>query len=96
MQDSLIQKDRICYKYLDDMTQSLVDPNHVWSKDTIQYLGSFKYGGEMLLNLWCGPMYRGRGKGGKKDPRDAKIKLWRSITDNIAVACLEVYSTKLG
>ncbi len=71
-----IPKDKIFYKYLNDMTSIFIDRQHKYDKDVVEFFNTIKYlGGERTANFVRGPMYIGTGKGSKKDNEEAKMNL---------------------
>ena len=76
IEKGLIPKDRILYKFLNDITHILVDPNHVYDPEVVELFNSIKYlGGSRTVNFVRGPMWLGTGSGDKKDPQDAVLNL---------------------
>lgn len=64
IRDGQIPKDRIFYKYLDDITQIYYDSKHPYDKDVLEYFASIvHHGGESTYNMVRGPM----GFGNKND-----------------------------
>lgn len=72
----LIPRDRIMYKYLRDTIHCLIDPNHQYNPEVVEFFNTIEHlGGESTVNFITGPMYHGTGKGGVKKPEDAKPNL---------------------
>lgn len=72
----LIPRDRIMYKYLRDTVHCLIDPNHQYNPEVVEFFNTIEHlGGESTVNFIRGPMYHGTGKGGVKKPEDAKPNL---------------------
>ena len=70
----LIPKDKILYKFLNDITHILIDPNHAYDPQVIEFFNTVQYlGGERTVNFIRGPMWQGFGRGGKRDPKDAQM-----------------------
>ena len=71
-----IPKDRIMYKYLNDVTNVMIDPNWEYDVEVIEFFNTIKYlGGERTVNFVRGPMWYGTGKGGKKNPEELNTNL---------------------
>lgn len=74
IQAGLIPKNKIFYKYLDSVTHALIDPNHDYDDEVVEFFNSIKFlGGEKTVNFIRGPMWHGCGKGGTKDAKDARM-----------------------
>ena len=71
-----IPKDRIFYKYLDSVSYAMIDPNHKYDDQVVEFFNSFKFlGGERTVNFIQGPMWHGCGSGGVFNPDSAKPNL---------------------
>jgi len=69
VQSGRIPKDKILYKYLDSVTYAMIDPNHEFDEEVVQFFNSIKFlGGERTVNFVRGPMWHGCGKGGELRP----------------------------
>lgn len=76
IQSGRIPKDKILYKYLDSVTYAMIDPNHEFDEEVVQFFNSIKFlGGERTVNFVRGPMWHGCGKGGELRPECAKPNL---------------------
>ncbi|VDH93896.1 Hypothetical predicted protein [Mytilus galloprovincialis] len=74
IENGKITPNTILYKYLNDVTSVLVDPNHHYDSEVIEFFNTIKYlGGERTVNFLRGPMWHGTGTGGLKNPDDAKL-----------------------
>ena len=73
IQSGRIPKDKILYKYLNSMTYAMINPNHEFDEEVVQFFNSIKFlGGERTVNFVRGPMWHGCGKGGELSPECAK------------------------
>ena len=71
-----IQKNKIFYKYLDDVSQSLTNVNHQYDDDVVDFYTTVKYlGGNRTVEFLRGPMYYGTGSGGNKSSLDVAMNL---------------------
>ena len=76
IQTGQIPKDRIFYKYLDSVSYAMIDPNHQYDEEVVQFFNSVKFlGGEKTVNFIRGPMWHGCGSGGVFNPESAKANL---------------------
>ena len=79
--DSLIKtgqipKDKIFSKYLDSVSYAMIDPNHKYDEQVVEFFNSVKFlGGERTVNFIRGPMWHGCGSGGVFNPESAKLNL---------------------
>lgn len=72
----LISRDRIMYKYLRDTVYCLIDPNHQYDAEVVEFFNTIEHlGGESTVNFVRGPMFHGTGKGGIKKPEEANPNL---------------------
>lgn len=71
-----IPKDKIFYKYLDSVSYAMIDPNHKYDEQVVEFFNSIKFlGGERTVNFIRGPMWHGCGSGGVFNPESAKPNL---------------------
>ena len=71
-----IPKDRILYKFLDDITNVLINPNHPYDEDVLEFFNSVQYlGGKRTVNFIRGPMLTGTGQQGMRHELTPKINL---------------------
>lgn len=71
-----IPKDKIFYKYLDSVSYAMIDPNHKYDEQVVEFFNSVKFlGGERTVNFIRGPMWHGCGSGGVFNPESAKLNL---------------------
>lgn len=57
IENGKITPNTILYKYLNDVTSVLVDPNHHYDSEVIEFFNTIKYlGGERTVNFLRGPM----------------------------------------
>jgi len=76
IRDGVITQDKILYKLLDNITSNLLDVNHEWDKDVLEFYNTLKYlGGERVVNFIRGPMYLGTGRGGTKTSDKANFNI---------------------
>lgn len=76
IQSGRIPKDKILNKYLDSVTYAMIDPNHEFDEEVVQFFNSIEFlGGERTVNFVRGPMWHGCGKGGELRPECAKPNL---------------------
>ena len=76
IQSGRIPKDKILYKYLNSITYAMINPNHEFDEEVVQFFNSIKFlGGERTVNFVRGPMWHGCGKGGELSPECAKPNL---------------------
>ena len=76
IQTGQIPKDRIFYKYLDSVSYAMIDPNHQYDEEVVQFFNSVKFlGEEKTVNFIRGPMWHGCGSGGVFNPESAKANL---------------------
>ena len=72
----IIPGDRILYKLLKNTVDSLIDVNHEFYEEVIEFFNTIEYlGGESSVNFLRGPMCHGSGKGGIKNSVDAELNL---------------------
>ncbi len=63
-----IPKDKILYKFLNDVVHILLDPRHEYDSEVVEFFNTINYlGGLRTVNFVRGPMWHGTGKGGEKD-----------------------------
>ena len=74
-----IPKDKIFYRYLDSVSYAMIDPNHKYDEQVVEFFNSVKFlgglGGERTVNFIRGPMWHGCGSGGVFNPEGAKLNL---------------------
>ena len=59
-----ISKERIFYKYLQDVVEFYYDPRHEYSEDVVEFFNTPSYlGGRRTTNMIRGPMFAGQGRG---------------------------------
>lgn len=64
------------YKYLQDTVHRLVDLNHEYDAEVVEFFNTIEHlGGESTVNFVRGPMFHGTGKGGVKKPEEANTNL---------------------
>jgi hypothetical protein len=74
--EGVISKEKILYKFLENVIENLFDANHEWDKDVVEFYNTLKYlGGERVVNFIRGPMHSGTGKGGTKTKDTASLNL---------------------
>ena len=72
----LIPRHRIMYKYLRDTVHCLVDPNHQYDAEVVEFFNTIEHlGGESTVNFVRGHMFHVTGKGGIKKPEEANTNL---------------------
>ncbi|MES9881338.1 MAG: hypothetical protein ABW185_10700 [Sedimenticola sp.] len=72
----VISKDRIFYKYLNDICNIFCDIRASYDPEVVEFFNTIKYlGGERTVNFVRGPMWHGSGKGGIKGAEDAQMNL---------------------
>ena len=77
IQDGIIDKSGIFFKWINDVTLNLQNPQaHQYDEDVVHFMNTIKYlGGERTANFVRGPMYHGKGRGGLKRGQDAAMNL---------------------
>ena len=71
-----VPKDRIFYKYLESVSYAMIDPNHKYDDQVVEFFNSVNFlGGERTVNFIRGPMWHGCGSGGVFNPDSAKPNL---------------------
>lgn len=76
IQNDKIPKDKIMYKYLKDTVQTMINFDHPYDPEVIEFFNTIEYlGGESAVNFIRGPMYHGQGRGGARNTDDAKFNL---------------------
>lgn len=71
-----IPQDKIFYKYLKDMVHILIDYNHEYDHDVVQFFNTIEHlGGGSTVNFIRGPMYHGQGRCGARIAENAKFNL---------------------
>lgn len=74
--DGTIPKNRLFYRYLSDVLEMYVNPNHKYHPDVIEFFSSIMYlGGRRTFNFIRGPMAFGQGKGFWKEQSIKDIKM---------------------
>lgn len=59
-----MSKERIFYKYLQDVVEFYYDPRHEYSEDVVEFFNTLSYlGGRRTTNMIRGPMFAGQGRG---------------------------------
>ena len=59
-----IGKDRIFYKYLQDVVEIFCDPRHKYDDAVVEFFNTLSYlGGRRVVNMIRGPMFLGQGQG---------------------------------
>ena len=76
IQKGIIAKDKIMYKYLKDTVEVLMKYDHEYDQEVIEFCNTIEYlGGGSTVKFLRGPMYHGRGRGGKKKAEGATFDL---------------------
>ena len=71
-----IGKDRICYKYLQDVVEIFYDPRHRYDDEVVEFFNTLSYlGGRRVVNMILGPMFLGQGRGSVHSLSEAKMNL---------------------
>ena len=66
IQSNKIPRERIFYKYLNDMVHVMVDFNHQYDDEVIEFFNTIEHlGGGSTVNFIRGPMFHGQGRGGE-------------------------------
>ena len=64
IQDGKIPRDKILYKYLNEMVEVFYNPRHAYDDDAKEFFASLAYlGGKRTYNMVRGPMFAGQGRG---------------------------------
>ena len=72
----VVSKDRIFYKYLNDVIEIFYDPRHEYDQEVVEFFNTITYlGGRRTANMICSPMYQGQGRGCFHDPATMKMNL---------------------
>ena len=59
-----ISKQKIFYKYVQDVVEFYYDPRHEYSEDVVEFFNTLSYlGGRRTTNMIRGPMFAGQGRG---------------------------------
>lgn len=59
-----ISKQKIFYKYVQDVVEFYYDPRHEYSEDVVEFFNTLSYlGGRRTTNMIRGPMYAVQGRG---------------------------------
>ena len=76
IQSGRIPKHKILYKYLDSVTHAMIDPNHEFDEEVVQFFNSINFlRAKRTVNFVRGPMWHGCGKGGELRPECSKPNL---------------------
>ena len=76
IQRGIMSKEQFFYKFIDDVSAQLENPNHEFSKPVIEWGNTVRYlGGSSAYLTVRGPMWAGCGRGGTKMPELAKPNL---------------------
>ena len=88
--------DRILYKHLNDVSKALINPNHEYSRDVLEFFNTVKYlGGERTAKFIIGPKYHGQGQKGVFHSDNVKLNLGgpsRTVRQKVTSG----YTTKSG
>lgn len=72
----VVTKDRIFYKYLQDVIEIFYDPRHEYDQEVVEFFNTITYlGGRRTANMIRGPMCQGEGRGCFHDPATMKMNL---------------------
>lgn len=74
----VVQKDKILYKHLDDVTETLLNPYHEYDPEVVAFHDTIKFlGGNACAEFVKGAMWHGSGRGGciGKQPENCKMNL---------------------
>lgn len=92
----VISKEKIFYKYLQNMCNIFYDVNSQYDPEVVEFFNTIKYlGGERTVNFLRGPMWHGQGKGGIKQTEEALMNFGgpsRTTRQNKSTG----YTTKSG
>ena len=67
---------KIFYKYLNDMVHIMIDYDHKFDDDVVEFFNTIEHlGGGSTMNFIRGPMYHGQGRGGERNVKNAAINL---------------------
>lgn len=74
IKNHVISRTGILYKFLNDLTQFLQNPDHEYDEEVIQFFNTIQYlGGEKTVNFLRGPMWFGSGSGSNRPVENLKI-----------------------
>ena len=76
IQSGKVPRDKIFYKYLNDMVHIMINYDHKFDEDVVEFFNTIEYlGGGSTLNFIRGPMYHGQGRGGQRNVENAAFNL---------------------
>lgn len=76
IQSCKIPKDKILYKYLKDTVYIMINYDHKYDPDVVEFFNTIEYlGGGSTVNFVRGPMFHGQGRGGVNNAEDAAFNL---------------------
>ncbi|KAJ7386116.1 hypothetical protein OS493_012460 [Desmophyllum pertusum] len=76
IQTCKIPKDKIMYKYLKDTVHIMINYDHKYDPDVVEFFNTIEYlGGGSTVNFLRGPMFHGQGRGGIRNAEDAACNL---------------------
>ena len=76
IQSGKVPRDKIFYKYLKDIVHIMIDYDHKFDDDVVEFFNTIEYlGGGSTVNFIRGPMYHGQGRGGKRNVENAAFNL---------------------
>ena len=76
IQSCKIPKDKILYKYLKDTVYIMINYDHKYDPDVVEFFNTIEYlGGGSTVNFVRGPMFHGQGRGGVRNAEDAAFNL---------------------
>lgn len=71
-----VPRDKIFYKYLNDMVHIMIDYDHKFDDDVVEFFNTIEHlAGGSTVNFIRGPMYHRQGRGGERNAENAAINL---------------------
>lgn len=71
-----VPRDKIFYKYLNDMVHIMIDYDHKFDDDVVEFFNTIEHlAGGSTVNFIRGPMYHRQGRGGERNVENAAINL---------------------
>ena len=91
-----IGKDRIFYKYLQDVVEIFYDPRHKYDDEVVEFFNALSYlGGRRVVNMIRGPMFLGQGRGSVHPLSEAKMNLG-GPSETVCLKRQAGYTTRSG
>ena len=95
IQSGKVPRDKIFYKYLNDMVHIMIDYDHKFDDDVVEFFNTIEHlGGGSTVNFIRGPMYYGQGGGGETIVENAAMNLGGAIKNNTRQKERRVYYKK--